>query len=93
MGKESSQKYQQRLTTKLKDPKALVFIDRTKDGELIRRLRKTEQEMEEAIGERIKLVEKAGNPVKHQLWKADPWGMACDDICCSVCEEEMEKRI
>ena len=76
------------------DPNSLIFIDRTKDGELTRRLRKIETDLQRTLGDKIKIVEKAGDPLKNMLWKADPWdGSDCWDPGCKVCLEELESKM
>ena len=69
-----------------------MFIERTNNGELARRLRKAEEEMKDTLGDCVKIVEKAGTQVKSLLWKPDPWnGTGCHKKDCPVCEEEEEK--
>ena len=75
------------------EPNSLLFVDRTKDGSLITKLRTVEGRLQEALGSKIKLVEKVGNAVKNILWKPDPWGSECKEIACKVCKEGDEKRI
>ena len=87
--------YIKNKTTKKKDEpaKTILFTERTKEGGLITKLRKKEGELKNTMGEGVKLVEKCGNPIKGMLWKADPWGLECEDICCPVCKEEKERKI
>ena len=69
---------------------SLLFIDRTKEGGLTTKLREVEKELGEMIGDKVKIIEKAGDQIKGLLWKADPWGLPCSDVCCPVCLEEEE---
>ena len=76
------------------EPCAILFIDRTPSGELTRRIRMKECQMMDTIGNKVKIIERAGNSLKHQLWNADPWGGAgCVDEKCPVCTDDQDKQI
>ena len=55
----------------------------------MRRIRTAEEDMEKQLGDRIKVVERAGTQLKNLLWKPDPWnGTGCMTVDCQVCSEE-----
>ena len=49
------------------DPVAILFIERTPGGQLISKMRETEEEMMSLMKNRVKLVEKAGSKLEHIL--------------------------
>ena len=51
----------------MNDPVSVLFVPRTKNGELITKLREVENKMAEITGDRFKLVERAGRMVKVRL--------------------------
>ena len=40
----------------------------------MRDIRKKELEIQNILGNKVKIAEKAGASIKSQLWVADPWG-------------------
>ena len=46
----------------------VLFVPRTKDGKLMRMLKDAEMQLEKMMRNRVKLVEKAGVPVRNTLW-------------------------
>ena len=76
------------------DPVAVLFIPRTWNGELAKRLREDERYLKNMMKEGIKIVEKPGTSLKNKLWSADPWGgIKCQDTNCKVCKEGQKKQI
>ena len=70
-----------------------MFVPQTEGGELARRLRETEQELEKQSGFRIKIVEKTGQKLMDLLHKADPWqGQDCERPQCILCTTKAKKN-
>ena len=71
------------------NPITVLFVPKTPAGELARRLREVETEIEKISGDRVKVVEKAGVMLKNILHKANPWaGDQCGRQECLVCRQE-----
>ena len=71
---------------KREDPKAVMFCPYTPGGELAKRLREVEQDMEKNSGYRIKIVEEAGEKVLDILHSSNPWkGEDCGRDKCLLC--------
>ena len=68
-------------------PSAVLFIERTRGGKLISRLREKEAEINKLSLRKVKLVERNGRQVQQVLTSPDPWG---DEVCerrdCLACE-------
>ena len=72
-----------------KTPITILFVPKTEGGELAKRMRLAEQEIEKITGDRIKVVERAGTMLKRILTKSNPWaGGNCGRIDCLVCRYE-----
>ena len=70
-------------------PVAVLFVAKTPGGELAKRLRLEENEIERMTGDRIKIVERAGVMVKRILHKSNPWaGGNCGRGACLICRQE-----
>ena len=70
-------------------PLTVLFVPKTKGGELARRLRLAENEIAKITGDRIKIVERAGVMIKRILHKSNPWaGSNCMRDDCLVCRHE-----
>ena len=70
-------------------PITVLFVPRTVGGELARKLRQAEEEIEKITGDRIKIVERAGTMLKRILHKSNPWaGGPCGRVDCLVCKHE-----
>ena len=54
------------------DPAAIMFVKRTAEGALIKKLCECEEAVRQMAGHRLKLVERAGRSLKNLLWCADP---------------------
>ena len=66
---------------------SVLFVPRTENGELARRLRQAEEEMSAITGDKIKIVERAGRKLKSILLTANPWsGGWCGRVDCLACE-------
>ena len=72
-----------------KTPLTVLFVPKTQGGELAKRMRLAEQEIEALTGDRIKVVERAGTMLKRILSKSNPWaGGQCGRENCLVCRYE-----
>ena len=68
-----------------------MFVFYTKGGELARRLRVAEEDLQKQTGVKIKIVERTGRKVIDVLHKADPWqGKDCGRPQCILCETKMK---
>ena len=66
--------------------KSVIFVPHTRDSLLARELRLKETEMFKVTGDRIKVVEKAGNKLEDILTRRDPWkGADCGRQNCFPC--------
>ena len=73
-------------------PITVLFVEKTPGGELAKRLREAEAEVEKITGDRIKIVERAGVMLKSLLHKANPWeGAQCGRGDCLVCRQDNGK--
>ena len=54
-------------------PSTVLFCLRTPGGELARRLKAKESELDPLLSHKIKVVEAGGLPLKLILWPSDPW--------------------
>ena len=71
------------------DPIAVLFVQRTVGGNLLREMRKREETIRKSTGNNIRLVERAGTPLEQILVKKDPWSKyRCPGINCFVCLSE-----
>ena len=69
--------------------KAVIFVPRTRSGELAKLLREKEQEMENLTGYRFKIVERTGLNLERLLHKSNPWsGEDCARDSCLLCESK-----
>ena len=67
--------------------KAVLFVPRTSRGELAKRIREKEIELEKVTGFRFKVVERAGTNLEKILHKSNPWaGKDCGRVKCLLCE-------
>ena len=68
-------------------PSAILFVPRTRNGELAAKLRLKEQELNKFTKQKVKIIERNGKRVEHILCKSDPIG---DNLCgrteCLMCE-------
>ena len=70
-------------------PVTVLFIPKTPGGDLARKLRLAEEEIEKITGDKIKIVERAGIMLKRVLFKSNPWaGGHCGRSECLVCSHE-----
>ena len=71
---------------------AVLFVPRTPKGELLRKVRGRETDLQKILGNKIRCVEKAGRKLEHLISQKDPWE---SDMCrggpkgsrCQVCKE------
>ena len=62
---------------------AVMFVPYTPRGELAKRLREAEKDLENQTGIRVKIVERTGIKMIDLLHKADPWiGKDCERQGC-----------
>ena len=76
------------------EPKAVMFCPYTPGGDLAKRLRDVEENMEKNTGYRIKIVEEAGEKILDILHSSNPWkGEICGRSNCWLCEtKEMTEK-
>ena len=68
------------------NPTTVLFIPRTKGGELARRLRERELEIGKMSHQRVKIVERNGEKIENILTKTDPFGdEKCGRETCLMC--------
>merc|ERR1712208_18216 len=66
--------------------KSVIFIPHTRNSELANVLRENEEDLADITGNKIKIVEKAGNKLENILAGKDPWkGMDCKRKNCFIC--------
>ena len=81
--------YVKKEKRKENSPISVLFVPKTPGGELARRLRQAETELEALTGDKVKIVEKAGTMVKRILTKSNLWaGGQCGRQECLVCSTE-----
>ena len=70
----------------------VLFVERTWNGELARRLKLAEAGISELTGDRVKVVEKSGTTLKDLLHQSNPWaGQDCGREDCMICEKGDER--
>ena len=65
-----------KATTNKKMPKplvSLIFVPKTVDGDLSKRLREIDRKISEVTGDQCKVVERSGTKLKQLLHKSNPW--------------------
>ena len=68
--------------------KSVLFVPRTRNGELAKRLRQEEEQLSRMTGYKVKIVERGGMQVKNILHKSNPWeGQLCGRGGCLVCAQ------
>ena len=82
-----------RATSEMSDndrtPLTVLFVPRTPGGELARRVRQSETEMEKLTGYRVKIVERGGCMIKRMVVKTNPWAEgSCGRQECLICRHE-----
>ena len=71
--------------------KAVMFVPHTEGSMLALALRELENLMEKITGYRIKIQERAGDPIERQLHKSNPWsGQDCERKNCLLCNNRKE---
>ena len=69
-------------------PVAVLFVQRTEGGKLLREMRKKEEKINKVTEDNIRLVERAGTPLERILVNKNPWAKdRCDGINCGICGE------
>ena len=67
-----------------------MFVPYTPGGELARRLREAENDMEKQTGVKLKIVERTGVKIIDLLHKSDPWiGQDCGRQGCLLCRTKI----
>ena len=65
---------------------AVMFVPYTPKGELAKRLREVENDMEKHTGNKLKIVERSGTKLIDLIHKSDPWeGQDCGREKCILC--------
>ena len=57
-----------------RQPSAVIFIERTPGGALVKEIREVEEDLSKIVKRRVKVMEKNGTRVQMLLTKADPLG-------------------
>ena len=66
-------------------------MQETENGELINKLRETEEKLAETSGYRVKLVERCEEKLIDMLVKSNPWkGEICDKKECLICDMKVK---
>ena len=66
---------------------AVMFVPYTPKGELAKRLREVEMDMEKHTGNKLKIIERSGTKLIDLIHKSDPWeGQDCGRENCILCE-------
>ena len=70
---------------------AVMFVPYTPRGELARRLREVESDIEKQTGNKLKIVERSGMKIVDLLHKSDPWeGVDCERRGCILCKTKQK---
>ena len=70
---------------------AVMFVPYTPRGELARRLREVETDIEKQTGSKLKIVERSGMKIIDLLHKSDPWeGKDCERQGCILCKTKQK---
>ena len=73
-----------------KEIRSVLFVPRTRGGNLANMIREKEYQLEELTGYRIKVVEKSGMMILRTLQQKNPWGSEdCNREDCLLCESKM----
>ena len=73
-------------------PASVIFIKRTPHGELTRRIKKVEKDLEGTLNKRVKIVKINGPQLVRLLTRSDPWaGEDCSQPQCIVCTKDEDK--
>ena len=74
------------------EPKTVLFLEHTRNGELATRLRAATKRLEQTIGFGIRVFERAGAPIKNSFSVGNLWdNMKCGREDCVPCEQGAEK--
>ena len=69
------------------DYKSVLFVPVTKDGILVKEIRKCEEELNRNSKERIKVMESGGVKLKNLLVNKNPFkNTKCDEKKCLICK-------
>ena len=92
--KQPRKQLQSSLSTTCKPLKtrSVLFVEQTKDGRLAKDIREGLLRLEGILGFRIKVVEKAGAPLKRIFPNTNPWaGAHCSREDCVTCNQGAEE--
>ena len=68
-----------------------MFVPYTPKGELARRLREVETDIEKQTGNKLKIVERSGVKLIDLLHRSDPWeGKDCERTGCILCRTKQK---
>ena len=91
-GRKNTGKKSKEEQTEKPVPKTLLFVEHTKNGEVASRLRELVRRLLPAIGFSIKVVERAGSPLRSLFPLASLWDdTKCGRADCVPCEQGAEK--
>ena len=69
-----------------REPTTVMFVPRTKGGELAKLLKQKEEELGRVTSQRVRIVERFGERLEHILTKPDPFGDSkCEKTNCLMC--------
>ena len=72
---------------------SLIFVPKTDDGELSKRIRTAARRISDITGDHCKVVERSGIKLKHLLHKSNPWqNIKCGREKCLVCNCALNKK-
>ena len=71
--------------------KAVIYVPHTHGSRLAKAMREKENELEKLTGYRVKIVEKAGDPLERIIVKSNPWsGQDCERGGCFLCQTKQK---
>ena len=79
-----------KIKTNKTQVKSVMFVPHTRKSELANILREKEEKLVEVTGNKVKIVERAGNKLENILAGKDPWkGKDCERKNCFICNTKV----
>ena len=76
-----------------REPTTVVFVPRTRGGELAKRLKMKEEELGKITSQKVRIVERNGERLEHLLTKTDPFGdPKCSKESCLLCKTSKKEK-
>ena len=70
----------------------VMFVPRTRNGELVKRLKLVDTKLSDIMHDKLKFVERAGMKLRHILHRSNPWeNVKCSRKGCLVCSNPDNK--